>query len=300
MTKFGSGRLEGKLSWMVIAIIGGVIVTVGIIVFFSFAGNSILEMLIGNQAVKAWVQLSAGIQKAETTGGSVLPGWSLDWLDCTYVTSSEYSNPYCGWYYGPGGSPPGHYGKTVIKKLNVIIFIENKNMYNQIRDKLIDKQSLDVLERCKCTSSCNCMCLGSFESSNFDRKEYTNGIPNGKYFRQDNANQDGTWSSDKCAWGTSSFITYDNASTFIETIPKIRLIQCSKIPLPVEINVDNKYKEILAIQHFEGTIYLTREKATGGYFIDLKFTPKERPYWDGSGNPPNGGCAFVDNKVYFS
>ena len=278
---------------MIIAIIGGVIVTAGVIIFFSFAGSTLLEMLIGDQAVKAWVQISAGVQKAYTTGGSVLPGWSLDWLDCTYVTSDEYSNPYCGWYYSSGGSAAGHYGKTYINRFNAILFL-NWSSYNDIKNKINknDKESLDVLSNCGCSSKkCDCICLASIKSDNFD--EYP------KYFRVDYPSpSEGNWIV--CAWGTSSFITYDNESTFMNIIDKITLLQCSKSSLPVEVKYGDKYERLLAIQHFEGELYLTREKSSKGYFIYLNFKPKYRPDWDGSGNPPNGGCAFVNNRAYFT
>ena len=286
--------MKGKLSWMVISIIGGVIVTMGVIVFFSFFGSAILDSLIGGQAVKAWVQMGAGIQKAYTTGGSVLPSWSLDWLDCRFAEADYFGSCPCTFAKQANcESPPHYFGKTTIKQMDAILFL-NKTTYNELRRIKMDSQSLNILGRCGCDSqNCNCMCVANIKSNSFDTVSNFRVTGTGLYVEDSTG-----YASKSCAWGTSSFIT--NASKFISTIGNIKMLQCQKIQLPVKVKT-NKYKNLFAIQHFNGIIYLIREKSTSGeYFIHLRFTPTPvGSYNHKQKNFPLGGCAFIDNKVYF-
>ena len=284
--------MEGKLSWMVIAIIGGVIVTVGIIVFFSFFGNAILEMLIGNQAVKAWVQLSAGIQKAYTTGGSVLPGWSLDWLDSYHARRWDFCHGGCNeigrWCnYSREDSYPNEYRKD-FDRLNAI-FILNKSDYKSLRNKLTDRESNDTLDRC--SNSKFCLCLGSISLNKnvfnqYFRISYIKEVLSGGI----------NW-NDRCYWGTASFITSkdDNYEHFLSSMKKIKLLQCTPIPADVKIKSGKKLYDLKIIQHFEGIIYLTREKSTNGVYIHLKYTPKSRTVYEKESGRTiySGGGAFV-------
>ncbi len=294
--------MKGKLSWMVISIIGGVIVTVGILVFFGFFSGGTLEMLISSPAVKAYVQLASGINKAETTGGSVLPGWSLDWTDCYHLSHQEYSGgsieTWCDFYYSDSASK--HYWKKGYSSANVI-FILNQGDIQKVSSKLVDRESKDTLSVCKDSSYCLCLAQVRYYDRFFSNPSYDTVC--GEIYPDFKISYK---KGSQCYFGTVSFITNGKPNDeycqypkncnppsyycesyfarFLYDISKIKMIQCLPIKMPLKINGN----DLKAIQHFEGIIYLNRVKSSKGYYIKVTYSPRER-----SSEPPWTSCALI-------
>ena len=291
--------MRGKLSWMVVAIIGGVIVTVGIFLFLGFFGSSMLEMLISAQAIKAGLDLAGGINKAIDTGGDILPQWTLDWTDCEHAyhdatTSGIVHTDWCQNGAGGAGAVPWKYRGDVKLDRTDIIFIVNRSEFGDY-GKFLDY--FDINDQYKKINACGgsdyCLCVVSAK---------VKAQPYNQYFYYFTYRSGSNAFNDQCYWGSFSIYTYDSKQALNNSIEDAKTLACVKIKSGVKMKISSNEKEVLAIQHLKASVYLNRvNDSNGNYYVDMTFRPstvsfstiRTTLYVIPTGSIMSGDCAFI-------